>query len=168
MPAILQLIVRMLEYFTIKKFRKHNQSTSSVDNTTAPLTPLLDAHDVRFLAQVINEPEGNTEPGNIIFPGSQPPQALPAVDTPAETTAKDVPKIAPPAATGDGDWKMSLRDKWGYLEALGATTASRLGQAVKGKDKGKGKGKEKEKTGEAPADEVEVSTRIMDSVWSQC
>lgn len=154
----------MLEYFTIKKFRKNHRSTPSADSATTPkepLTPLLAPHDERFLARVI---EGNTEPESVIFSGPQPPQA------PVKTTTESVPKTASPATTGDGDWKGSLRDKWGYLEALGSSTASRVGQAVVGKgkdkDKGKDKGKGKEKATEVPADGVGVSTRSMGFICS--
>ena len=127
------------------------------------MTPLLAPHDESFLAQVIDEPERKTEPEIVIFNGPQPPQAPLAADAPVKTIAENVPRTA---AAGDRDWKGNLRDKWGYLEALGSTTASRLGQVVvgKGKDKEKGEGKGKEKATEAPDDGVEVGVIIIDSV----
>lgn len=159
----------MLEYFTIKKFRKHNHPPPSADGS---LTPLLAPHDERFLAQVIEEPAGNTEPESVILNGPQPQQAPLVADTPVKTATDNVPKTAPPAVAGDKDWKGALREKWGYLEAVGSTTASRLGQAVVGKgkdkDKEKDKGKGKEKETEALADEVEVSAVIMKFIWSGC
>lgn len=139
----------MLEYF-----RKKHQSTGSVDSTKAPneqLTPLLAPNDERFLAQVIDEPEGTT----VIFHGSQLPQAPAVAPAPDEAPADSPPTTAPPVTAGDGDWKQSLRDKWGYLGALGTVTAARLEQAVVGKGKLKekeDKGKGKEKATEASAE----------------
>ncbi|RPB22800.1 hypothetical protein L211DRAFT_302933 [Terfezia boudieri ATCC MYA-4762] len=140
----------MLEYFTIKKLRKNHHSTPNVDGS---LTPLLPPHDERFLAQIIDEPVADAESKNVIFNVPQPPQTPLAVDTPVNTTTENEPETVAPAVTGDRDWMGNLREKWGYLEALGSTTASRLGKTVVGKAKDKGKGKEK--ATEAPADGVE-------------
>lgn len=150
--------VNMLEYFAIKKYRE----STAADGTSIskePLTPLLAPQDERYLAQVIDDPEGtHSEPESVIFNGSPPQAPIATVDPPVKLTTENVQGAAPPTE-GDGDWKDTLKEKWGYLEALGTVTATRIEKAVVstiGMDKGK-EDKGKGKAVDTNADGVEVN-----------
>jgi len=161
----------MLEYFTIKKLRKNNQPAPPIAGTTAqnePLTPLLAPQDEHFLAQVINRSEGEIEPENIILPGSPSPQTTPTIAEPlAKSASEPVSSTAPAVEERDGSWKDSLKEKWGYLEALGTVTATRLEEAVGiGKGKGKEKAQENKKEKEKAVETATVGEQSATSTSS--
>ncbi|KAF8463097.1 hypothetical protein BDZ91DRAFT_732481 [Kalaharituber pfeilii] len=167
----------MLEYLIFKKFRKNRSKSDPTNQSPAPtstadaeqagnesLTPLLAPQDEQFLAGVINHPdisvERSAEAENIndIFCGK--PETGPVATAAATTTDAQPPVLetAPvashPVPVSDGDWIEELKAKWGYLEALGSVSVTRLGQTMR-KSKDKGKSKEKAEGLEAEGLEAE-------------
>lgn len=147
----------MLEFFIIKKLRKHNSAATNTDSSVAPsgtLTPLLASQDERFLANIIDKPADQEV---VILDGERRLQAPEASTEPSTiVAAQNTPTPVQTEAIDDSDWKDVLKAKWGFLEDLGSASISqledlknasktRLEQIGKGKDQEKGKGKEPKK-----------------------
>ena len=131
----------MLEYFTIKRLRKHHSPAMKVDSSTA-LTPLLTPHDEHFLAKIIDKP---TDQEIALCDGKQQaPEA--SMEPPLHIAVHNPSTTVKTGGVGDSDWKDVLKTKWGYLENLGTVSRTRLEQIGKRKDNSTGKGNELRET----------------------
>lgn len=153
----------MLEYFTIKKLRKHHSPATNVDSPTATapgdLTPLLAPQDEHFLARIVDKPV-NQE--TVIVDGEQGLQVSgTSAELPTKIAAQDVPTAMQTEATGGSDWKDALKTKWGYLENLGSVSMTRLedlGNASRTRLEQIGKRKDKENdTGKELKEAADIS-----------